>query len=378
MRCALVHDWLTGMRGGEKVLELLCEIFPDADLYTMFHVPGSVSPLIERRRIFTSSLNALPQVGAYYRNLLPLLPLAAGSMRLSGYDLVVATSHCVAQGVRVEPGTRFVSYCFTPMRYAWQTLGGYRQRLDSRWDFRYAGLRLLSRRLRDWDRRAAERVTEFVTSAVNVQKRIRRCYGRDAAVIFPPVDTDYYCPQPVPAGDFYLWAGALAPYKRIDLALEAFRKLGRKLVVIGDGQEMRRARKSAPPGVTFLGRQPDDVLRRHYSACRALVFPGEEDFGIVPLEAQACGRPVIAYGKGGALETVVDLDAAAPGRSPTGVLFGEASADGLAEAVLRFERNKGRFRSEAMRAHAMRFSTDRCREHLQRYLLRENGDGATC
>ncbi len=317
-------------------------------------------------------------MGRYYRWLLPLMPSAARSLRLRGYDLVVAVSHCVAHGVDVEGSTRLVVYCNTPMRYAWGKLEDYfhgRRRADPR----YWAMRALSGRLKAWDRRAAQRVTEYLANSCNVRQRIRDCYGREATVVYPPVDTQYFRPLDGPAGAFYLWVGALAPYKRVDLAIEAFRGLAdRELVVIGEGQDLARAQKAAPPNVRLLGHQPDEVVRRHYGACRALVFPGEEDFGIVPVEAQACGRPVIAYGKGGALETVVSLDDAPAGAEPTGVLFQEPTADGLAGAVRRFERSEQVFRPEAIRAHALGFSRERCKAALGEYLSAGSREGAAC
>lgn len=363
MRCALVHDWLTGMRGGEKVLEALGEIFPEADLYTMVHVPGSVSAVIERRRIVASCLNRLPGVGRYYRNLLPVMPWAAGRLKLRGYDLVVAVSHCVAHGVAVEAGTRFVCYCLTPMRYAWGMYDAYAA--GRRFDPRLAMLKLLRPSLRGWDRRAAARVTEYLADCENIRARIRACYGREADVIYPPVDTEFYRPGDAMPGDYYLWAGALVPYKRLDLLLAAAPRIGREIVVIGSGPELAGARRAAPPNVRFLGWQPDAVLRRHYAGCRALLFPGEEDFGLVPLEAQACGRPVIAYGRGGARETVKDLDAV----EPTGVLFPEQTPESLLDAVGRFERAAGRFEPEAIRRHAQQFSRARCRAALRARLI---------
>jgi glycosyltransferase involved in cell wall biosynthesis len=375
MKTALVHDWLTGMRGGEKVLEVLCELLPGSDLYTLIYLPGRLTPRIENRRVFTSWLNRLPNVGRYYRYLLPLMPAAAGMLKLRGYDLVVAVSHCVAHGVRVAGSTRFVCYCLTPMRYAWASLGSYFAGRRRR-DVRYRLLRLLSGEFRHWDRSAAGRVAEYVTISRTVQERVKSCYGRESTVIHPPVDTDYYRPVPGPGGDFYLWTGALAPYKRIDLALEAFARLGSRLVVIGEGQDLSWARRVAPPNVRFLGRQPDRVLRRHYASCRALVFPGEEDFGIVPLEAQACGRPVIAYGRGGVLDTVVPLDENAPGRAATGLFFSEQSPESLMDAVRRFEQLHDRFDGDAIRAHALEFSRDRCKAALGRYLLGKREDGS--
>ena len=367
MRLALVHDWLTGMRGGEKVLEVLCELMPSADLYTLVHVPGSVSPIIEQRRVIASPLNKLPGVGRYYRYLLPWMPWAAGCLNLEGYDLAVVLSHCVAHGVRVSPQTRLVRYCFTPMRYAWNP-ESYFPRGPWR-DPRYWGLRLLQGRLREWDRRASRGIEEYIATGRNVAERIRSCYGRDSVVIHCPVDSDYYRPLDAAPESFYLWVGALAPYKRIDMAMDAFRELGRELIVIGAGQELAKARRTAPPNVRFLGWQPDDVLRRHYASCQALIFPGEEDFGIVPLEAQACGRPVIAYGKGGARETVVDIEAEDPGAGPTGVLFEDCTAAGLVAAIRRFEKVEREFNPETIRRNALRFSRQTCKAALKKYLF---------
>ncbi|HUW57287.1 MAG TPA: glycosyltransferase [Planctomycetota bacterium] len=368
MRTALVHDWLTGMRGGEKVLDVLCELLPGSDLYALIHLPGRVTPRIEERRIVTSWLNRLPGLERGYRCLLPLMPSAARGLRLRGYDLVVAVSHCVAHGVTVSDGTRFVCYCLTPMRYVWDTEGTYLAG-RSRGDLRYRLLRRLGGAFRRWDRRAAERVTEYVSISRSVQERVRQCYGRDSTVIHPPVDTTFYHPVGPREGDFYLWAGALAPYKRIDLALEAFRRLDARLVVIGEGQDLSWARRTAPRNVTFLGRTSDEVLRRHYASCRALISPGEEDFGIVQVEAQACGCPVIAYGKGGVLDTVVPLEAGDAAGKPTGVFFTEPSADGLVGAIRRFERHRDRFDPSAIRAQALVFDLSTCRRALKRYLL---------
>jgi glycosyltransferase involved in cell wall biosynthesis len=367
VRCALVHDWLTGMRGGEKVLEVLCELLPRADLYTLIHVPGSVSPVIEERRITASWLDGLPGARRHYRNLLPLMPLAAGSLRMRGYDLVVAISHCVAHGVRVEEGTPFLCYCNTPMRYAWGLLEEYFGP-DRAWDPRYWAARAIGGPLRRWDLRASRRVSDYLANSRNIQERIRRCYGRDSAVVYPPVDTEFFRPLDKSRESFYLWVGAMAPYKRIDVAIEAFRRMpDRRLVVIGEGQDSARARRRAPGNVEFLGRRSDAAVREHYAAARALVFPGEEDFGIVPLEAQACGCPVIAYARGGALETVTDLDAPGPA---TGLLFGESSPQALIEAVERFERRGKEFDPGVLRRNAERFSRSICRNALAQAMAR--------
>ena len=366
LRAALVHDWLTGYRGGEKVLEVFCELLPEADIYTLIHLPGTVIPAIEEHAITASWLNRLPGVGRYYRYLLPVMPAVARRMRVRGYDLVVAVSHCVAHGVDTAGCGRFITYCLTPMRYAWGATGAYFGR-KHRLDARYWVLRLLRGYLRRWDRRAAARVGEIVADCRCIHERVRRHYGRESAIIYPPVDTEFYHPLNLPREDFYLWVGALAPYKRIDLVLDAFRGGERRVVVIGEGQDLKAARRAAPPNVSFLGRQPDAVLREHYARCRALLFPGEEDFGIVPLEAQACGCPVIAYGTGGALETVVDL-ASSQGK-PTGVYFHEATAASLAGAVQRFEYHEGTFDPAALRTHALGFSRERCTAALKAYLF---------
>jgi len=368
MKTALVHDWLTGMRGGEKVLELLCELLPGSDLYTLFYLPGRLTPRIEEHPIITSWLNRLPGIRHYYRYLLPLMPSAAQGLKLRGYDLVVAVSHCVAHGVDVAHDVRFVCYCLTPMRYIWDVEGTYLAGRFRR-DLRYRLLRRLGAGFRHWDRKASQRVTEYVTTSRAVQDRVKRYYGRDAAIIHPPVDTDFFRPRAEPPGDFYLWVGALAPYKRIDLALKAFGRLGSRLVVIGDGQDLSWARRTATPNVEFLGHQSNDVLRRYYASCRALIFPGEEDFGIVPIEAQACGRPVIAYGKGGILDTVVPLEGDGSAASPTGVLFTEPTVEGLTGAVRRFEQCRDRFDPDAIRAHTLPFSRPRCKAALKDYLL---------
>jgi glycosyltransferase involved in cell wall biosynthesis len=350
-RVALVHDWLTGMRGGERCLEVLCRHWPEAPLYTLLHKRGSVAPAIEDRPIHASLLRFFPRVERYYRYLLPLMPLAA-RWNLPPCDLVVSLSHCVAKSALAPAGTPHLCYCFTPMRYAWHMRQTYFAR-DAQGGFKaWLRGRLLSR-LRDWDRQTAQRVTHFVAISQTVRQRIADCYGRDSRVIYPPVDTDFYCPAPVPRGDHYLVVSAFAPYKRIDLALEACRRLKRRLVVVGTGQEEKRLRQLGGPNVRFLGWQSDAAIREQMRRCRALLFPGEEDFGIVLVEAQACGTPVIALGRGGATETVVT------GREATGVLFEEQSALGLIEGIERFEREGERFAPAAARRNSLRFQQAR-------------------
>jgi glycosyltransferase involved in cell wall biosynthesis len=360
-RVALVHDWLTGMRGGEKCLERLCRRWPHAPLYTLFHVRGSVSPVIEDRLIVPSILQRLPCRERYYRYLLPLMP-AAARWPMPPCDLVVSLSHCVAKAAVPPPGVPHVCYCFTPMRYAWHMRDAYFER------FRGPAGWLVGKitdRLRAWDRATVERVTHFIAISHTIQDRIRECYGRSSVVIYPPVDSDFYRPAAVHREDYYLVVSAFAPYKRIDLAVTACRRLGRKLVVIGTGQDERRLRALAGSDVTFLGWQSDQAIRDHFRRCRALLFPGEEDFGIVPVEAQACGTPVIAFGRGGAAETVIPADSAA---EPTGVLFGEQSVTGLADAILRYEAHSGDFSPAVARRQAERFHPQRFDEELSKFL----------
>jgi glycosyltransferase involved in cell wall biosynthesis len=361
-RVVLVHDWLTGMRGGEKCLEVLVRRWPHASLYTLLHVRGSVSASIEQLGPHVSLLGRLPLARRFYRYLLPLMPAAVSAWRLPAADLTVSFSHCVAKGARPTSG-KHVCYCFTPMRYAWHMRDAY-------FADRVRGLKArlvdcLLARLRDWDRRTAGHVDHFIAISATVQRRIRDCYDRDSVVIYPPVDTDFYTPAALPRQDYYLVVSAFAPYKRLDLALEVCARLKRQLVVIGTGQDEKRLRSLAGLDVQFLGWQSDEVIRDHLRRCRALLFPGEEDFGIVPVEALACGTPVIAYGQGGVTETVVPPG---PGREPTGLWFDEQSVDCLADAIHRFERMEDSFDPNALRRQALHFSAARYQDELFSYL----------
>jgi glycosyltransferase involved in cell wall biosynthesis len=351
-RIVLVHDWLTGMRGGEKCLEPACVRFPDAKLFTLLHVVGSTSPAIERLKPQASLLNRLPGVTSYYRYLLPLFPVFAGH-KIPPCDLVLSFSHCVAKAVRVPKGVPHICYCFTPMRYAWHMREAY-FRTGPLGRIKSAFINTIMTPLRYWDRRTASGVTHFVAISQMIQARIQECYGRESTVIYPPVDTDFYTPSTTKREDFYLIVSALAPYKRFDLAIEACNRLGRKLVVIGGGQDEKKLSRLAGPTVSFLGRQPDEVLRDHYQRCQALLFPGEEDFGIVPLEAQACGAPVIALGRGGAAETILP---------ETGVLFNEQTVEAVMQAIQQFEAMP-KFAPELARQNALRFAKERYEREL--------------
>ncbi len=348
MRVALVHDWLTGMRGGEKVLELLCETYPSADLFTLFHVPGSVSPAIERLRPQTSVLQKLPGVSRFYRHCLPLFPTVIEQFDLDQYDLVISTSHCAAKSV-VRPGrARHLCYCFTPMRYAWDQFDAYfgEGRVGT---LKSRILRPVLGALARWDASTAGRVDRYVAISQHVASRIRRYYNRDAEVIYPPVDTGFFSPDaPVARDNQLLIVSALVPYKRLDLAIDASRIAKMPLRVAGDGPERDAlaalvARSGAD--VQLLGSLSDAQVRDEYRRAAFVLLPGEEDFGIVPVEAQACGTPVVALGRGGALETVVN--------EVTGVLVGDATPEAFAAGIDRAGAMS--FDGTAIREHAIAF-----------------------
>ena len=326
-RAALVHDWLTGMRGGEKVLEALAELLPEAPIYTLFHFPGSLSAALEERSIRTSSLQHAPGLRRHYRRFLPLFPAAIEEHDMGGFDLVVSSSHCVAKGVLPAPGARHLCYCHTPMRYAWDQEHAYFPRRTGV----VARLRsLVLSRLRLWDVASAGRVDRYVANSRFVAGRIRRYYGREAVVVAPPVETGFYTPGESPGEEYCLVVTALAPYKRIELAIAACGRLGKELRIVGTGPEEDRLRRLAGPGVRFLGRVDDDRLRDLYRGAACFLQPGVEDFGISSVEALACGCPVVALGRGGIRDIVDD------GRHGA-LYYEEGDAEALASAILRLE-----------------------------------------
>jgi glycosyltransferase involved in cell wall biosynthesis len=348
MKVAIVHYWLTGMRGGEKVVEALCELFPGADIFTNVYVPERVSATIRRHRVRTTFVNRLP-FAASARAYLALMPVALEQLDLRGYDLIISNESGPAKGVVPPLDAMHICYCLSPMRYAWDL---YQDYLASSGPVARALMRPAMHYLRMWDLASAARVDHFATLSEHTRRRVAKYYRRDAEIIHPPVDTHRFSPRGE-RGDFYLVVGATEAYKRVDLAVEAFNRLGRPLVVIGEGPEDPRLRRLAGPNVTLLGAQPDEVLQRHYASCRALIFPGEEDFGIVPVECMASGRPIIAYGRGGVLDTIVDGE--------TGVLFREQTVESLIDAVVRYERSEREFSPERLAEHARAFD----REHFK-------------
>ena len=347
MRVALIHDWLTGMRGGEKVLEVLCGLYPSADIFTLFHQRGSVSPAIERHRIETSFVQWLPLASAHYRRYLPLFPFAIEQFDLDDYDLVVSSSHCAAKSVVVPGRARHLCYCHTPMRYAWDQFPAYFG-ADRVGPLAHQVLRHVMARLARWDRATSGRVHRYLANSQYVARRIAVYYNRQSTIVHPPVDTVFYTPASVPVGSRFLMVSALVRYKRVELAIAAARQARVPLTIVGEGSERAHLEAMAGDEISLVGRRSDEEIRDLYRTSFAAVLPGEEDFGIVPVEAQACGRPVVALGVGGALDTVV------PG--VTGMLFDQPTVTALAGAMLAAKNQA--WDSAAIRAHAERFSRE--------------------
>ena len=348
MRVALIHDWLTGMRGGERVLEAFARLFPSAEIFTLLHVPGSVSEELEAHAIHTSFVQRLPAAAKAYRWYLPLFPWAIEQFDLSGFDLVISSSHCAAKAVVTGPASVHVCYCHTPMRYAWDQFGAYFNPERSG-RLRYPAIRATIGWLRGWDRATATRVDAFAANSAHVAGRIARYYGRTATVIPPPVDTEFF----VPATDegpepYYLVVAALSPYKRIDAVIEAFNRMQRPLVIAGSGPDAERLASIAGPTVEMRGWVDDATLRRLYQGCRGLVLAAVEDAGIVPLEAMATGRPALVLAEGGAAETVIDGE--------TGIHIAAQEPEAIIEAIDRCEAVS--FNSASIREHALRYAPD--------------------
>jgi glycosyltransferase involved in cell wall biosynthesis len=371
VKVALVHDWLTGTRGGEKVLEVFCELFPQADLYTLIYLPEKVSPSLRCAKVYCSWINRLPKIQNYYRYCLPFFPHAVERFSLRDYDFVLSSSHCVAKGI--VPGRALhIAYVHSPMRYIWDQHDAYFV-TDSSW-ISQAGMALCRSYLQQWDIRSSDRVNFFIANSNNVAAKIRKLYNREAAVIYPPVDLDRFelSTQREP---YYLIVSALVPYKRLDIAIDAFNRLNLPLKIAGEGPLRNRLEKKARPNIEFLGWVSDQRLASLYASCQALIFPGEEDFGIVPLEAQACGRPVIAYGKGGTLETVVSLDTGGSARA-TGIFFTDQTAESLMAAVRVYQANRDGFEPAEIRQHVCRFSRDRFKAQISAYIEARLRDSA--
>jgi glycosyltransferase involved in cell wall biosynthesis len=384
MKVAIVHDWLVVYGGAERVLKELLTLFPQADLYsTVCFVPDDQSAFLGGRTVRTTFLQRLPGAAKYYRSYLPLMPLAIEQLDLSAYDLVVSSSYAVAKGVITGPDQLHVCYLHSPIRYAWDLQHGYLRETGLNRGLKGLLARALLHYIRLWDMRTACGVDSFVANSRFVARRIQKVYRREATVIHPPVDVEVFTPS-AKAGsreDLYLTASRLVPYKRVPLIVDAFATAmpDRRLVVIGDGPEMAEVRAKAGPNIAILGYQPEAVLCDYMRRARAFVFAAEEDFGIAPLEAQACGTPVIAYARGGCLETIRGLDhqnedgtqVRSPAEAPTGLHFAEQTPEAIVTAVRRFETSVGRITPEACRANALRFAAPRFRERFRAHVERE-------
>ncbi len=346
-RVAIVHYWLVGMRGGERVLERLLRLYPGADIFTHVYVPDRVSGFIRSHTVKTSFIQKLPGAARLYQRYLPLMPLALEELDLSGYDLVISSESGPAKGVIADPDALHVCYCHSPMRYLWDNYHEYRA---SSGRLARLAMPLLMHRLRRWDVSSAQHIDLIAANSGFIRQRVHRAWNREAEVIFPPVAVDEFAPTRE-RGGYYLWLSQMTPYKRADLAVEAFNRLKLPLLVVGDGEMARAVEKMAGPTITFRKRLDFAGLKKAYAECRALVFTAREDFGMVPVEANASGRPVIAFGAGGALDTVV------PGES--GMLFAEQTVDSLVDAVERFERTEADFSPDRCIANARRFAPER-------------------
>lgn len=354
MKVALVHYWLTGMRGGEKVLETLCDLYPEADIFTLVADRDKLSSKLLRHKIHTSFLQGWGGV-KNYQKMLPLMPMALEAFDLTSYDLIISSEAGPAKGIIPRPDALHICYCHSPMRYIWDL---YPQYYANAGRLTKLAMRLTTPSLRTWDVTTAARVDHFIANSSYVAGRINKFYRRDAAVINPPVDTERFT-LAADIGDYYLCAGQITPYKKIDIAVEACTRLNRPLIVIGSGADEALKRK-AGPNVRFLGAVDNETMSHYFRTCRALIFPGVEDFGIVPLEVMASGRPVIAFARGGATETVIDGE--------TGLFFHEQTPESLTEAMLRYEADEARFVPENLQAHAARYRTPVFRENLRQFI----------
>ena len=377
MKIAIIHDWLTGMRGGEKCLEVLCKLYPSADIFTLLHIPGKVSPVIESHRIHTSFIQNLPFAESKYRYYLPLMPSAIEAFDLKVYDLILSSSHCVAKSVKPGPSNVHICYCHTPMRYIWDQFDQYFGKGKSSW-FAATAIKFIRGWLQRWDVKTSRRVNHFIANSRHVQKRIKKYYNQEAAIIHPPVDTGLFTPDTNEEKEnYFLIVSAFAPYKRLDLAVNAFNQLNLPFVVIGEGQDAKRLKEMAKTNIHFEGWLDNSQIRSHFARCRAFIFSGEEDFGITLLEAQAMGRPVIALGRGGALETVVPdsqswkpetgIDKIATAK-PTGVFFYEQTPEALIKAIQHFESIESQFDANAIRTHAQKFDVSVYTERMKTFI----------
>lgn len=356
MKIAIAHDWLTNMGGAENVVINFTEIYPDAPVYTTVYNPNKLDQSLKRINVKTTFLQKIKGANKKHQSLLPLMPIAWEQLDFNEYDVVLSSSSSCAKGLVTSPDTMHVCYCHTPMRYAWEFYNEYLER-EKIGFFKSKLIPIIMNYIRIWDVTSANRVDYFIANSENVAKRIRKHYRRDAVVIHPPVRASYFNISDIDE-DYFLIVSRLVPYKRIDLAVEAFNELGLPLIVIGQGPQLEYLQSIAKDNVKLLGRQPDDVIKEYYAKCRAFIFPGEEDFGITPLEAQASGRPVIAYGKGGVLETVID--------GKTGIFFKNQTKEDLIDAVKKLETMT--FDKRTVREHALKFDEEIFKQKISDFI----------
>lgn len=357
LKVAIVHEWLVDYSGSERVVEQLLNIFPEADLFAQVEfLPDDLKWFIKNKKVTTSFIQKLPKARTKYRSYLPLMPLAVEQFDMSPYDLVISSNHAVAKGVITGPDQVHISYVHSPMRYAWDLTHQYLR--ESGLDRGLKGwfAKIMLHRIRLWDYRTASGVDRFVGNSGYIARRIKKVYGREADIIYPPVNTDGFDLEEEKM-EYYYTASRMVPYKKIDLIVEAFAKMpGKKLVVVGAGPNFEKAKAKAGPNVELLGFQKNEVLKKHMRRARAFLFAAEEDFGIIPVEAQACGTPVIAYGRGGARETVIENE--------TGLFFEEQTTASIIDAVARFEKMEQNFDQKNIRENALRFSAERFRSEF--------------
>ncbi len=378
MKIAVVHEWLVNYAGSERVLEQIVKLYPDADIFCVCDfLQNGERNFILNKPVTTSFIQKLPRARHKYRNYLPLMPAAMGKLDLSGYDVIISNSHSVAKGVKKKPGQTQICYCHTPMRYAWDLKEQYLHESGLNSGMKGLLARFILNRLRTWDYNTAQQVDHFIANSHYIKDRIRRAYGRDASVIYPPVDVRAF--QVYENKDkYFLAVSRMVPYKKMDLIVEAFSETGLPLIVIGDGPDFEKVKNKAKSNIEFLGYQKDNVLREYMQKARAFVFAAEEDFGIVPVEAQACGTPVIAYGKGGVTETVVPVDRRSQNTDsriqttdqtkPTGIFFYEQTKAALIEAVERFMEIEDAFDPHAIRKNAERFGIERFQMDFREFM----------
>jgi glycosyltransferase involved in cell wall biosynthesis len=365
MKVAIIHDWLVTYAGAERVLEQVVNCYPEADLFSIVDfLPQGSRSFIKDKPVTTSFIQRLPKARTKYRNYLPLMPLAIEQFDLSGYDLVISSSHAVAKGVLVGPDQLHICMCYSPIRYAWDLQHQYLKESNLQFGVKAWLARWLLHKVRIWDARTANGVDHFIAISHFIERRIQKVYRRPSTVIYPPVDVDAFAFQSK-KDDFYLTASRMVPYKKMPLIVEAFSAMpGKRLVVIGDGPEFDKCKAVAGANVELIGYQSFEVLKDHMQRAKAFVFAAEEDFGIAPLEAQACGTPVIAFGKGAALETIKGMGCA----SPTGVFFLNQTVESIQKAVQQFELNCNTFLPAACRDNAMRFSPERFLREFQEFV----------